>query len=277
MKKKSNSKKVLSALLVTLIILTNLSTPFAQGTNTTVDTYELLSDLKQINTSIERDNVDVIYQLQIMKNEMISRLSETDDDELISQIKSEVEHYTNLINWYNANPLDQVINEYENSVSSSPMSISPMTNNPIDAVRAGVVAMIAGGKAMGFDLAAELLAHSLYAQTDSTYRTTTRVPDIIRSATGTRMRTFATNHLDRFGDSGSSSDSFPNGSTTVEKDLYLAVHAFRYSFYGSSNSNVIEFKISDYYDFDSSAEYTSLVGAMVNYADLAHGLGIMKY
>lgn len=276
MQKKNFFKKVFAALCAITLLAPNYSMVYAQEQNTSKFTnvqkeQAILLESKQVNQFLIDNNINVINQLKIMKDEMIDRLETTADEDIISQIKSEIKHYDELVNFYTANPLPKTIEKFSRSAS-----INATASDRSTVVKSTLIAAIAAGKASGLALASELLSHSMNARTNSTYTTTTRVFDIIMSSAGTSMRTYATEQL-KTKNYGASTARFAAGAGTTPMDLYLALHRVNYSFTGTSASKVIDFTISDYYDFEKSEDYFDFIGRLVNVAVEAYELGIIKY
>lgn len=277
MKKKYSFKKAVTVLLSVLMLLSSITMSYASNV-TIVGSVELqkrndiLSEARTINEDLESKSIDVINEIEKMKEEMQERLKEVSDQDMILQIESEIKNYENMIDWYQQHTLSETIDIY-----SKANTISSMESIEYNVVKAQIIAMIGIGYASGLGLSAELLSHSMNAKEHEWYTTTTRVFDIIMSKTGTSMRRYATGRINAGETSGAYSDRFAPGASTTEMDLYLAIHRTAYIFSGSKTSNLITFGIRDVYDFESTSNYTMGIGYAVDTAIRAHELGIIKY
>ncbi|SET15506.1 hypothetical protein [[Clostridium] polysaccharolyticum] len=155
--------------------------------------------------------------------------------------------------------VDGIIYEYSKENSR----VSLLSISAADVIYTEPIAIVlAYFKKCGYKLAAELLAHSYGNQKKYSFY----CPQY-----GARVKMSAVFKSIAKGNSTVGSDSFPNSGTTVDKDLYYAIHRFKYA---KSSSTSTAVHITDLYDYDDD-NYTSIAGIAVSIMSDAEDAGVL--
>lgn len=249
-------KKSISFILILSLLLTSF---VSYGTS--LDSEHMSISEKQALTSegiaefeeyFKNNNIDVIEQLNLAKIELLNLIETEEESEEIAKLKKL------------ANSYDLMIEDYKEYTKSETDIIPYGVNDPT--YRAAIALIITYFNINGYSLAAELLNHATYYSTGGQQYS----PYFGNRAQGTTAYQKLRREIKASGiNVGNGSSSFPNSGDEVDRDLYYAVHLYRYSYYGSI------FTLTDVYDFAPNHRYNGLAGTAIDLCYMAQNAGVI--
>lgn len=260
------NKKGLFLVFLSVLLILNCSMGYA----ITFDEQEILSNVnKNIETLeeyFESNGTSVIKELEKDKIRIEKLLENENDPVTIEKMKDQINGYDRLIDsyeFYSREDLSKIYNE-------DSFDLYGVSHPVLSPAVASIVAYFTMNK---YYLAAELLNHALYATKNSTYE----------PYQGNRVK--YTNEFGRLRQeivssgrqSGQGSSSFPNKGSIEDRDLYYALHLYRYD-YTKYNGRYSLF-IKDVYDFAVSSDanrYDRIAGTAINTMFMAQSMGVIN-
>lgn len=249
-------KKGISLILIFSLVLTSFVSygrelDIEQMSNSEKQAF-ISEGIKEFEEYFKENNVDVIEQLNLDKNGLLDLIEIEEDVEEIAKLKKLADSY------------DLMIEDYKEYIRAGKSDITPYgVNHPT--YRVAIAAIITYFSLNGYTLAAELLNHATYDSNGGQYN-----PYFGGKARETTAyKNLRKDILTSGRNSGSGSSSFPNSGTQADKDLYYAIHLYKYSYYGSI------FTLSDVYDFELGHRYSGLAGTAIDLCYMAQTIGVI--
>lgn len=198
-----------------------------------------------LKKTMQKQGIDVLSELEHTTAKYESLLKKASSEEEKQQIQELIDTTKELMNAY-----------YRANYCASTQGISNVT------YAVPIAAVIGYFSAEGYKLAAELLTHmNKNKSLDSTYTPTY----------GYLVKSSEVFQAIANGSKTAGSAGFENNGTTVDKDLYYAIHLFNYT-KPSPDSKTVQ--ISDRYDY-ASGNYSGVAGVAINTMKAAQDAGVL--
>lgn len=206
---------------------------------------QLERTIEIIETDLESKNSSILNELDLAIDFLEQEKNHSSSEEETAKIQALIDTTQKLKNNY-----------YSYSMGITPFGVSHPVYTP------AVAAVATFFSSSGYWLSFELLVHAEENDVlDSTY-TPYYGDRILNSPVIKQIRTSKQDV--------SGSASFENTGTTLEKDLYYAIHAFNYSFVNSTRV----LTLTDVYDF-AYGDYDGIAGAAIDTMWMAQLLGVL--
>lgn len=236
--------RVFGMVLAVVLFLSNSCITYAA--ENVVEAEVMKEDMEIIEEELRQKDTSVCNELEEIISDLENKKNQTTD-------KYEIEKIQALID---------TTNELKGDYLSYSDGIAPIgVTNPIYSPM--VAAVIAYFGSCGYELSCELLIHA---------RDNNRLDSVYSPVNGNRINASGVvGRLKSGKNSTSGSGVFENTGSTVEKDLYYAIHCFNYTFDAQKHI----FTLTDRYDYAFSDEYTGVAGVAVNEMFLAQQNGVL--
>lgn len=259
-----------------LIFYSYTSEAYALGVNITYSEQEILAineldleeqinyiedELSKMDYTIEQSIKDNIALYQNLIEEGNLNYEEIiKANELIDTLEQQLEEYKEYKN--EKYSISLKYDNYEKKAEKyNSNTKSVITTDPYKVIRATIGAVNAWFSAKGYVLASELLTYSLKNKNKNA------VYSPINGSRVTKSPVFSKLKQKPYRSTGT--DRFPNSGTTIQKDLYYAIHEFRWE--RASSGYLI---IRDYYDFEPN-KYSGIESIAINNMYKAQKAGII--
>ena len=218
----------------------------------------------------ELSNLDETKTIVLNANNQSNKNIDSDEIDVAVELENQYNYYINLLNkCTNLDERQKIVDLIESN-----RILNQENNNLIEADKNGASArssipysfqinlVNAFFQSKGYVLASELLLHAFNnAELDSMY-TPVNKARVMQSSVFQGLKT---NSL------LSGSGNFQNSGTTIDEDLYYAIHSFRYL--KSPSGRVIN--IEDRYDYEKQNNYSSIPGIAIGWMYEAQEVGTL--
>lgn len=238
---KKKFKAFISCLLAVLMLV---PTTVAFAATPPSEDEQIAKNIIAIEDELTANDTDVVTELSNMIAEYKALLNNPDETADVNTVQGLI------------STLEEMLDEYQ-------MYQAGISTYKYHAIYSpAVAAVVAYFNIKGYTLAAELLTHAKDNKTlNSNYYPTN----------GSRVKQSSVFKSIANGKKTSGSASFPNSGSTVDKDLYYAIHAFDFT-KSSASSKIVT--IRDRYDF-APGDYSGIAGIAVDTMFKAQQAGVI--
>jgi len=264
-------KKIVKSLLSTLLaisLLGSTTSAFAAETNSSdIITKEQVTSSNTKDSNSSDDISKPVVASNVRKNvEILENELKANNTDVVAQLQNQISRLktkkNTVKNEKDKDKIDRLISTTESMVDMYNNDKSGITaQSKIDdpTIRDEIAAVVAYFDLKGYSLASELLEHA-YDNDD--------LDSIYSPVYGDRVEDSPVFKRIAKNSSKQGSDIFPNSGSTIQKDLYYAIHEFYYL----KNDSTIT--ISDLYDF-APGTYGGIAGVAINAMYEAQQLGVL--
>lgn len=238
---KKKFKAFISCLLAVLMLV---PTTVAFAATPTSENEQLAKNIVAIEDELAANDTDVVTELSDMIAEYKAMLNNPDENIDVDNVQSLI------------STLEEMLDEYQMYKAGVSTYKFHVIYSP------AVAAVVAYFKVQGYSLAAELLTHA---------KDDTKLNSNYYPTNGSRVRQSSVFKSIASGTKTSGSGEFKNSGTTVDKDLYYAIHFFNFTKSSASSRTVT---IRDRYDF-APGDYSDIAGIAVDTMYKAQQAGVI--
>lgn len=170
--------------------------------------------------------------------------------EIIKTLEYQLQEYRTYKVTNNSNDLRVKSSKFELSSENGLKGSSTIIGNPLQFIMNSVAAVNAWFYAKGYVLSSELLTHAVKNKNSNSYYSPINGSKVTQSPVFKKLKSKPYR--------STGTDYFSNSGTTSQRDLYYAIHKFRWE--RASSGYLI---IRDYYDFEKG-KYGGIQGVAVN-------------